>query len=82
MTAVKVYGTDWCEETQQTLGHLDQLGIKYQYVNIDDDEKAAAWVRHQNDGKEKKPTIDIGGIVLTEPSESDLDIALKENQLL
>jgi mycoredoxin len=82
MTAVKVYGTDWCAETQQTLGHLDELGVKYQYVNIDDDEKAAAWVRHQNDGKEKKPTIDIGGIILTEPSESDLDIALKENQLL
>ena len=68
--------------TQQALGHLDQLGVKYQYVNIDDDEKAAAWVRHQNDGKEKKPTIDIGGIILSEPSESDLDIALKENQLL
>lgn len=45
-------------------------------------QEAAAWVRHQNDGKEKKPTIDIGGIILTEPSESDLDIALKENQLL
>jgi mycoredoxin len=82
MTAVKVYGTDWCGDTQETLSHLDRLGVKYQYVNIDDDEKAAAWVRHQNDGKEKKPTIDIGGIILSEPSESDLDIALKENRLL
>ncbi len=82
MNAVKVYGTDWCEETQQALGHLDKMGVKYEYVNIDDDDKAAAWVRHQNDGKEKKPTIDIGGIILSEPSESALEIALKENQLL
>lgn len=82
MTALKVYGTDWCEETQQTLGHLDDLGVKYQYLNLDDDEKAAAWVRHQNDGKEKKPTIDIGGIILVNPTEAELDVALKENRLL
>lgn len=82
MTTVKVYGTDWCEETQEVLGHLDSLGVKYQYINLDDDENAAAWVRHQNDGKEKKPTIDIGGIVLLTPSIADLDIALKENQLV
>lgn len=82
MAGIKVYGTDWCEETQHALGHLDDLGVDYQYINIDDDEKAAAWVRHQNDGKEKKPTIDIGGIVLSEPSDSELDLALKENQLL
>lgn len=82
MTAVKVYGTDWCEDTQRTLTHLDDLGVKYEYVNIDDDEKAAAWVRHQNDGMEKKPTLDIGGIILSEPSDSALDIALKENSLI
>lgn len=82
MTAVKIYGTDWCEETQHTLTHLDDLGVKYNYINIDDDQKAAAWVRHQNDGLEKKPTIDIGGIILTEPSDTALDIALKENNLL
>ncbi len=82
MTAVKIYGTDWCEETQQTLSHLDELGVKYEYLNLDDDEKAAAWVRHQNDGKEQKPTIDIGGIIMTNPSNADLDIALRENSLL
>ncbi len=82
MTAVKIYGADWCEETQLTLSHLDELGVKYEYLNLDDDEKAAAWVRHQNDGKEKKPTIDIGGIILTNPSNAELDIALKENSLL
>jgi glutaredoxin len=82
MTALKVYGTDWCEETQQTLSHLDELGVKYEYLNLDDDEKAAAWVRHQNDGKEKKPTIDIGGIILITPTDAELDLALKENRLL
>ena len=83
MTAgVKVYGADWCEDTQRVLGHLDDLGVKYEYLNLDDDEKAAAWVRHQNDGKEKKPTLDIGGIVMVNPSDTELDIALKENSLV
>jgi len=82
MAEVKIYGADWCEHTQALLSHLDDLGLKYKYINIEDDERAAAWVRHQNDGKEKKPTVDIGGIILFTPSVGELDDALRDAQLL
>jgi len=82
MAELKVYGADWCEHTQRVLSHLDDLGLTYKYINIEDDERAAAWVRHENDGKEKKPTVDVGGIILLSPSEMALDDALKDAQLI
>lgn len=82
MAELKVYGADWCEHTQQILSHLDDLGVEYKYVNIEDDERAAAWVRHQNDGKENKPTVDVGGIILLTPSEAQLDDVLRDAKLI
>jgi len=70
--AVKVFGADWCHMTTDTLDCLKRLGVEYEYVDIERDPKAAAWVRAQNGGKEKKPTLDIDGTVLTEPDEEDL----------
>jgi glutaredoxin len=82
MASVKVYGADWCLMTKRALAHLDQLGVQYEYIDIDDDREAAQWVAAQNDGKEKKPTIDIDGQVLSEPSNRSLDQALQAKGLL
>ena len=82
MAELKVYGADSCEHTTRLLAHLDGLGVKYRYINIDQDKQGAAWVRHQNDGKEMKPTVDVGGIILLTPSELALDDALRDAQLL
>lgn len=77
MNKVKVYGADWCEDTRRTLRHLDESGVDYDYVDIEQDEEAARWVREQNDGKERKPTLEVGGRVLSVPSNEELDAALK-----
>jgi mycoredoxin len=77
MSKVKVYGADWCKDTKHTLKHLDERGVDYDYVDIEKDEEAARWVREQNDGKERKPTLDINGRVLSVPSNEELDAALK-----
>lgn len=82
MAEIKVYGADWCSMTKNTLAHLDELKIPYQYINIDHDRKAAKWVADQNDGKEKKPTLDIDGTVLSEPSDEELDEVLEEKGML
>ena len=39
-------------------------------------------MRAQNDGKEKKPTLDINGTILTEPDDDELDEVLREMHLL
>ena len=78
MAKVKVFGADWCSMTKETLEHLKKVGVDYQYINIDHDKTAAAWVAKQNGGKEKKPTLDVNGRVLSEPSNGDLDAVLAE----
>jgi len=82
MAEVKVYGADWCEHTQRVLSHLDDLEVPYKYIDIEDDERSAAWVRHQNDGKECKPTVDVGGIILLTPTEAELDDLLRDAKLI
>ena len=77
MADVKVYGADWCPNTKSTLAYLDEQGIGYDYVDIDHDRTAAKWVMDHNHGKEKKPTLDVKGQVLSVPSEAQLAHALK-----
>ncbi len=76
MAKVKVYGADWCGMTQNTLKHLREEGVDFQYIDIDKDRKSAKWVAEQNGGKEKKPTLDIEGEVLSVPTNQELDAVL------
>ena len=78
MDAITVYGADWCEDTQETRQHLDALGVAYHYINVEQDPQAQAWVKQQNHGKQKTPTVDFGGKkILVEPSNDELDEALR-----
>jgi glutaredoxin len=83
MSDVKVYGADWCGDTQRSLRYLDDLGIAYDYINVEDDAQASKWVKEQNDGKERKPTIKINNQqVLSVPSNQELERALREQGLI
>jgi glutaredoxin len=79
---VRVYGADWCEDTRHTRQLLDRLGVAYEYVNIEGDERAREWVREHNGGKESKPTVDVAGQILTTPSDHELTSALRERGLM
>jgi glutaredoxin len=82
MPAVKVYGADWCPLTKAAIAHLAEVGVDYDYIDIERDKNAAKWVAEHNEGKEKKPTIDVGGTVLSEPSNDELDSVLRERGVL
>jgi len=82
MNRIKVYGADWCGDTQITRYQLDQLAIPYDYFDVDRDSEARDWVLAQNHGKQKTPTLDIAGTILVEPSGPDLVAVLKEKGLL
>ena len=77
MSDIKLYGANWCPLTRRTRAHLDGVGVAYDYINIDNDREAAAWVAAHNEGKEKKPTLDVAGEVLTTPSNAELDSVLR-----
>jgi thioredoxin reductase (NADPH) len=82
MATVKVYGADWCPQTTHTRKFLDQQRVAYEYIDIDEDTDGAAWVASHNDGKEKKPTLDVDGDVVTTPSDAQLARLLREKGLL
>src|SRR5688572_17372565 len=82
MGNVTVYGADWCEDTQATRNNLDSLGVPYRYVNVEQDPAAQAWVKEQNGGKQKTPTLDLAGQVLVEPDEQQLEEALRGKGLM
>lgn len=82
MMEVKVYGADWCGDTQRTLEHLRRLGVAHRYINVEEDARAREWVREQNGGKERKPTLDVAGQILSTPSDRELDSALREKGLM
>jgi glutaredoxin len=78
---VTVYGADWCGDTVRTLRHLDNSGVQYQYVNIDEDEHAEKKVIEFNRGKRRIPLVEIasdnGMKSLSVPSASEIDSAMK-----
>ncbi len=76
MKKVTVYGTNWCPLTKRAIAHLKEMNLDFEYIDIDHDPQASRWVREQNGGKEKKPTIQIDGEVLSEPSDAELEAAL------
>jgi glutaredoxin len=74
--SVKVYGAGWCSMTRRSLDHLRLRGVAFEYIDIEKDPAASEWVKRQNHGKELKPTIDINGQILAEPTNEELDAAL------
>jgi glutaredoxin len=77
MAEIMICGADWCGDTRRALGHLDQQGVAYTYRNVDSDTGALEWVKAQNDGKRKLPTILIGDQVLSVPTNAEIDDVLR-----
>lgn len=79
---VKVYGAGWCSMTTRTKSYLDELGVPYEYIDVEQDSAASEWVKSQNGGKEKKPTVDVAGEVISEPANSELKELLEKQGVL
>jgi mycoredoxin len=82
MEKIKVYGADWCGDTQRSRRQLDALGVAYDYIDVEADPQASGWVKEQNDGRDRKPTIKIGEQVLSVPSDRELESALRASGLV
>ncbi len=66
---VVVYVTQWCGSALAASRFLEEHGIAYREIDIDEDEEAAERVMALNRGYRSVPTIVIDGAqVLSEPS--------------
>jgi mycoredoxin len=68
-----MYATTWCGDCRMAKRWFDAHDIPYEYINIENDEQAAAEVLRINGGMRSVPTIIFpDGSVLVEPSVREL----------
>jgi mycoredoxin len=65
MPEIKVYTTSWSADCNQAKKFLDDEGIFYDEVDIEDSVEAARIVERANAGKRIVPTFDVGGTVFS-----------------
>jgi glutaredoxin len=82
MSVVKVYGMNWCEDTQATINNLDSLGVDFDYVDLEQDRQSEAWVKQFTGGKRVTPTLDVQGSILVNLDECELETCMREKHLM
>ncbi len=70
---VTVYGATWCPDCRRAKKFLGEQQVEYNWVDIEQDAEALAYVERVNKGKRMIPTIVFGdGSILVEPSNAEL----------
>ncbi len=70
---IKMYATKWCGDCHMAKRWFDKHNVPYEYINIAEDEQAAAYVVRLNNGAQSVPTIVFpDGSILVEPSAREL----------
>lgn len=70
---IVMYATRWCGDCRMAKRWFDTHTIAYTSINIEEDERAAAYVMQINGGMRSVPTIVFpDGSILVEPSAREL----------
>ncbi len=71
--AIKMYVTTWCGDCRIAKRWFDAHSIPYEYINIEEDDKAAEFIMCVNRGMRSVPTIVFpDGSILVEPTTREL----------
>jgi len=78
---ITMYGRPDCDDTDAVRARLQALGVDFVEINIDEDAAANQFVLFINGGFRSTPTLVFSNgkrkLILTEPTETELDAALK-----
>ncbi len=70
---IRVYGAPWCPDCRRAKQFLSEHQVRFEWVDIEKDPQARAYVREVNQGKHIIPTIVFpDGSLLVEPSNAEL----------
>lgn len=61
MGEITVYGNPWCGDCRRAKKFLQDRGIAFHEVNVDENPEAIALVMRVNDGRRKIPTFEVDG---------------------
>src|ERR1700680_1183429 len=62
MAEITVYSTAWCCDCRRAKQFLNERGIAFREVNVDESEEAEETVLRVNDGRMKGPPIEVDGL--------------------
>ncbi len=62
---IVVYTTPWCRDCKAAKRFLEERGIAYEEVDIEQRAEAAEIVMKLNDGMRKVPTLDVEGTIVS-----------------
>lgn len=78
-----MYGAEWCGDCIRSKRLLNELGVDFEYLNIEEVAGAADKVLEINGGTQSIPVITFrDGTHLTEPSDKDLRKKLESLELI
>ena len=76
---IRLYGAEWCPDCHRSRNYLDSRSVAYEYINVDGDDEAQAYVKQVNENRLIIPTIVFpDGSVLVEPSNAELARKLRD----
>ena len=58
---ITMYTTSWCSDCRRAQQFLNERGVEFREVNIDESPDAEDVVLRVNDDRRKVPTIEVGG---------------------
>ena len=71
--SIVMYGTTWCGDCRRARRIFERHNVGYEWINIDQDCDAEAYVKKVNRGNRSVPTIVFpDGSTLVEPSNQQL----------
>ncbi len=71
---IKMYGTTWCPDCARAKQILNKKGIPFDWIDIEKDDQARAYVEKVNKGNRSVPTLIFpDGSVIVEPSNAELE---------
>jgi mycoredoxin len=59
--AIRLYTTRWCVDCWRAKQFLDERGVLYEEVDVDEDTQAEELIVRVNEGRRKIPTIEVQG---------------------
>jgi mycoredoxin len=78
---IRMYGTRICPDCARAKQVLNRHHVPFDWIDIEQDEKASAYVEKINKGLKSVPTILFpDGSILIEPSNAELEMKLNSIQ--
>lgn len=75
-TPVTIYSTTWCGHCRRLKRQLDDIGVPYAEVDIDDRAELGKRIEQVTGGYRTVPTVEIGGRMLVNPSVTEVQAAV------